>query len=720
MPERTLQLQFPLGGVDKRLAFQTQRPFTTPHAVNVRPEGTLENRLRGGSRPGIVKSFSTRDSDNKVNLLTVMRSLNSEGRVTFTEPFSDALSSTHWEATLDALNIFPGGLVTVGDGVGLFASGSPNTGALLKITSGAGGEVLSDVAPYSVEALIDFSEIISGIQHDLDIIFSFYIRLADVTPSATPGLRCDLWYQMHYGISSPSPRYSLFVKFYNDGALVKAPSFTSTTTQITSGRFVVSVDGDTISAAWIRTLGSGGVDFQHEVIMNTVSTGKRVAFGATLFAPTEGSGALTVDNFVLRYISTGGGVPPEAVMQATNGILRRESTDGTLATVTQANITLASDRALLAVDYLGKLYIADYGNRFSTDGSEEARQIDGVIASSNSGERLVSDTITDWTDMGIEASGDWLEIISATGNAADVTLAVGVHRLATQSNAGYLELATGIGNAGNLIAITYRVTRGPKVYDSSTDAMTIWVPDDGSIPLGCSIIEIFRERMVLSGDPENHGALFMGRYRNPLDFNYGASATDRGRALPGNLPTSELGGLTSPVSAIAAITEDYLMVSAESELYLLRGDPAMGGIGGDISNQIGIGSRTAWCRIPDGSLIFLSRDGLYSFHPSQPFPQNISREKLPDELIDVVQNTDITVTLEYDVRFRGILIFIAPSTVGPTTHYWFDWTTKSFWPEPLGSSDYEPFAIAYDAKANRVLLGCRDGYIRHFDAGSGR
>ena len=103
MPSRTLELEFPLGGLDRRLAHPKQRPYTTPYATNVRPEGTFEKRLRGGSRPGLVKSFTKTTAElpladgdgNPVRLLTVMRSLNAEGRATFADTFTDM---SNWDA----------------------------------------------------------------------------------------------------------------------------------------------------------------------------------------------------------------------------------------------------------------------------------------------------------------------------------------------------------------------------------------------------------------------------------------------------------------------------------------------------------------------------------------------------------------------------------------------------------------------------------------------
>ncbi len=57
MPQRTVEIQFPLGGLDRALAYQNQRPFTSPDLLNVRPRDALEDRLRGGSRPGTARSY---------------------------------------------------------------------------------------------------------------------------------------------------------------------------------------------------------------------------------------------------------------------------------------------------------------------------------------------------------------------------------------------------------------------------------------------------------------------------------------------------------------------------------------------------------------------------------------------------------------------------------------------------------------------------------------
>ena len=62
---RTVQktLRFPLAGVARRRGYRDhtkERPYAAPWAMNVRGEGPLESRDRGGSRPGLTKANATK------------------------------------------------------------------------------------------------------------------------------------------------------------------------------------------------------------------------------------------------------------------------------------------------------------------------------------------------------------------------------------------------------------------------------------------------------------------------------------------------------------------------------------------------------------------------------------------------------------------------------------------------------------------------------------
>ncbi len=50
-----LNLSFPFEGVDKGKAASNQSPTTSPDMDNMRVYDTLDNRARGGQRPGLDK-----------------------------------------------------------------------------------------------------------------------------------------------------------------------------------------------------------------------------------------------------------------------------------------------------------------------------------------------------------------------------------------------------------------------------------------------------------------------------------------------------------------------------------------------------------------------------------------------------------------------------------------------------------------------------------------
>lgn len=65
MPERqAITVEFPLRGIDLSTEASAQLPQTTPHAVNVQSADALEQRIRGGSRPGLVRYVDARVNGN--------------------------------------------------------------------------------------------------------------------------------------------------------------------------------------------------------------------------------------------------------------------------------------------------------------------------------------------------------------------------------------------------------------------------------------------------------------------------------------------------------------------------------------------------------------------------------------------------------------------------------------------------------------------------------
>lgn len=100
----------------------------------------------------------------------------------------------------------------------------------------------------------------------------------------------------------------------------------------------------------------------------------------------------------------------------------------------------------------------------------------------------------------------------------------------------------------------------------------------------------------------------------------------------------------------------------------------------------------------------------------------------PESGLELPYDTgNVTVSLEYDLKNRGIIIALTPNTAGAasSTHWWYDWETKSFWKMVFGSPNMEPFClharrnfIAASAAHSTVVWGCRDGYVRRLQNSS--
>jgi hypothetical protein len=216
----------------------------------------------------------------------------------------------------------------------------------------------------------------------------------------------------------------------------------------------------------------------------------------------------------------------------------------------------------------------------------------------------------------------------------------------------------------------------------------------------------------------------MSRQGDPLDWDYGEDAADVGRAVAGTV--SQAGIVGQPITAMIPHADQCVIIGCASTMWIMRGDPAYGGQIDNISRRIGVVDKRAWCYVPstgsgdEGLIVFLSFDGLYMIPAGCQVsaPVSLSREKLPEELLDVDRNLT-EVSLSYDVRDRGIHVYVTKIDSGNTTHWWYDWETRGFFPVSVTTS-YEPmYTYEYVSTCSEdscVLLGGRDGKIRRYHA----
>lgn len=283
-----------------------------------------------------------------------------------------------------------------------------------------------------------------------------------------------------------------------------------------------------------------------------------------------------------------------------------------------------------------------------------------------------------------------------------------------------------------LTGITFRLQRAPKLYTAKTNTLSLMatsLSDEtgeplGFIPVGRPLVTLWRDRIVFAGGKYTPHLWEMSRQGDPADFDYGADPEDTGRAVAGQV--SDAGQLGEPITAVIPHNNVCLIFGCTTSLWIMRGDPAFGGQIDRLSGEIGVLSANSWCYTPEDYLFFLSRDGIYMMAPGcGSTPQSVSRERLPRELINI-DTTAYTVSMAYDVRYRGIHVFVTKNSAATGSH-WFldvkqtinnDQTSASFWPVQLASTDYDPFVV--HARRNWTetyswcILGGRDGYLRHY------
>jgi hypothetical protein len=399
--------------------------------------------------------------------------------------------------------------------------------------------------------------------------------------------------------------------------------------------------------------------------------------------------------------------------------------------VTGGNSKIGKDRVINCAERLGLLYFADTGNLLYE--TEHDSATNPVLAKTDDATpKRITDTTVDFTTGDVDTRPqDYAVEIFATNDTDNVTL--GVYRIASVQDATNIILESEPNGETSVNYVSYRVIRCPKVFstkkpDHASEALEPWgcigtsgtsnvaSGTPGSIPLGCPLIALYNDRMVMGGAEAASHVWYMSRQGDLRAWNYGASAFDRQRAVAG--VTSDVGKIATPLTAIINHTDDYLLFGCQDSLWVLRGDPAQGGFIDNLSRKIGVIYRNAWCYGPESQTLILSRDGVYELPPGAgSFPQPVSRQKLPKKLRDIDPKRH-QVSMQYDTYDRGVHIFVSRLGGEPLNHWWVDWDSRSFWPmsynynhDPITSVVYRGLGFG----RSDVMMGGRDGHIRRHD-----
>lgn len=511
--------------------------------------------------------------------------------------------------------------------------------------------------------------------------YQIFARMATASPDATnDGIVATLT------MTGTSGAFSGDLKDYSGGTLQNTYTFTSGSDgQAEAGWFRVLISGNNVTCTW-----RGSTLINSQAV--TAHTGERVGFGMDA---TVADGLTLVERFRFQYtLDTTARPLTTTLVASSNGELWRESFVGTMAKLT-TDLTLASDQLLHSSERGQKLYIADKSDR----------RVSGTDGTRGTGDdRLDAASVSDWTAHGIDTDDDVVVISSVGGGAT-----AGTYQISAVAS-GEITLASNwTSGAGTC---TYRIERAPKVYDPAADTLTLWSATTGDVPTGRPLIARYRDRMVLAGgdtDPQNWE---MSKAGDPDDWDYSQIGSDAQSAVAGN--NANAGEIGEPIKSLMVTSDDYMVFGCRNSLWMLRGDPAYGGQIDALSRTIGVVDGGAWAPGPGGEIYIISRDGLYVIPAGGGMPSSLSREKVPQELRDLSGDA-MDVQLAYDVRHRGLWIYLTDPVSASREQWFYSIETGAFWPDTM-QGDHEPTSVhAYvsnQAWDDGVLLGCRDGYIR--------
>jgi hypothetical protein len=261
-----------------------------------------------------------------------------------------------------------------------------------------------------------------------------------------------------------------------------------------------------------------------------------------------------------------------------------------------------------------------------------------------------------------------------------------------------------------------------KYFDLLTNTFTTWTPTAGSLPMDDygnrpELICTWRGRTVMSGVRFDAQNWFMSKSNDPLDWDYSPTPTNATQAVAGN--NSDAGLIGDVITALVPYSDDLMLFGGDHTIYMMTGDPADSGQIDRVSDECGMAYGRAFCRMPNGALLFFgSRGGVYMMAPGGK-PERVTKGSIDERLSDIDMSTNYVRMAWFD-RLQGAFLFITPATAGDTTYNFFwDARNDSWWMDQFAEDDHNPISmmtIDGDSPDDRhLLIGCGDGYVRKID-----
>lgn len=199
--KRVVDVKPPLAGINKRMAFQSQPPYTTPDCLNVAPTDPMQKRERVGSRPGFGPMFARKigsPGSFEVRSLCDVTIVNPSSSSSWTDYFNPPSLGDEWNH-LYWMGTSPPGISS--DGYATAGYNDPSGVVRSEL-------VFDGTAEYSIELAL----VPDGVY---DATYSIWAQMDKVDPNpATNGVT--------FTLDLNNTAYSATLTFYRSGSSIQS------------------------------------------------------------------------------------------------------------------------------------------------------------------------------------------------------------------------------------------------------------------------------------------------------------------------------------------------------------------------------------------------------------------------------------------------------------------------------------------------------------------
>lgn len=247
-----------------------------------------------------------------------------------------------------------------------------------------------------------------------------------------------------------------------------------------------------------------------------------------------------------------------------------------------------------------------------------------------------------------------------------------------------------------------------------------WELTAGTFPDGGSNIASLCWGRVFLNSIQNPHQWFSTRINDPLDLLLVVDDV----AAPQNSQTATKAGLVGDqLIAMIPYKGNMQVFGCLNHMFVMRADPAKGGLFTTLSDATGIFSATSSCWDDKDNLFFVGSDGVYVLSADDIIngraPTNVTKEQVPKLMEDMGLNrrTDRLV-MAYDKNKYGIQISAVQMDGAWKSIFWLELKTGGVFPDNYNASHLQTSLYFHNARRKddrRLLAGCQDGYVRTWD-----